>query len=69
MFPDAGRRWLRLFALDPTDLVLSKLERGAEHDRSDLLALATRRVSCDLVILARYVERLLTASQASTVSR
>jgi hypothetical protein len=40
MFPDAGWKQLRLFALDPIDLVLSKLERGAERDRADMLALA-----------------------------
>jgi hypothetical protein len=33
MFPDAGWKQLRLFALDPIDLVLSKLERGAERDK------------------------------------
>ena len=40
MFPDATWKHLRLFALDPMDLALSKLERNSERDREDLLGLA-----------------------------
>jgi|SRR5688572_27612737 len=40
MFSDAQWKHLRLFALDPHDLALSKLERNAERDREDVLALA-----------------------------
>ena len=39
MFPGAFQR-LRLYALDPYDLVLSKLERNYERDRDDVLYLA-----------------------------
>jgi len=31
---------LRLFALDATDIALSRLERNAERDREDVLRLA-----------------------------
>lgn len=55
MFPDAGWRRLRLFALDPTDLVLSKLERGSERDRADLLALARAGLIDADTFYARYV--------------
>jgi hypothetical protein len=40
MFPDATWTHLRLFALDPVDLALSKLERNSDRDREDLVALA-----------------------------
>jgi hypothetical protein len=40
MFPDAPWTRLHLFALDATDLALSKLERNAERDRQDFLRLA-----------------------------
>jgi hypothetical protein len=40
MFPAAPWRRLKLFALDPIDLALSKLERNADRDRADFLALA-----------------------------
>lgn len=40
MFPNAPWRRLKLFALDATDLALSKLERNAERDREDFLRLA-----------------------------
>ncbi len=39
MFPGAFQQ-LRLYALDPYDLALSKLERHYEHDREDVLYLA-----------------------------
>lgn len=40
MFPAASWKRLSLFALDPIDLALSKLERNAERDREDFLLLA-----------------------------
>ncbi|MFO0335207.1 MAG: hypothetical protein ACK53C_09330, partial [Pseudomonadota bacterium] len=39
----------------PTDLVLAKLERGAERDRSDLLALARAGLIDADTFHARYV--------------
>ena len=39
MFPATSWQKLRLYALDPTDLALSKLERNAERDREDYLYL------------------------------
>ena len=41
MFPGVFQR-LRLYALDPYDLALSKLERHYEHDREDVLYLAEK---------------------------
>jgi hypothetical protein len=40
MFPKAQWRKLQLFALDPVDLALSKLERNSDRDREDVLRLA-----------------------------
>ena len=49
---------LRLFALDPYDLALSKLERNAPRDREDFKHLA-RTIPLDLEILQeRYREEL-----------
>ncbi len=49
---------LRLFALDPYDLALSKLSRNGERDREDVLYLA-RSIPFDLAILQnRYKEEL-----------
>ncbi len=49
---------LRLFALDPYDLALSKLERNIQRDRDDVLHLA-RTVPFDLDVLkARYQKEL-----------
>ncbi len=49
---------LRLFALDPYDLALSKLERNTQRDRDDVRHLA-RSVPLDLNILkTRYEEEL-----------
>jgi hypothetical protein len=42
MFPSAPWKRLTLFALDPTDVALSKLERNADRDREDVLRLARR---------------------------
>jgi hypothetical protein len=49
MYPQAFRR-LRLFALDPYDLALSKLERNIQRDRDDVRFLA-RTIPFDLEIL------------------
>jgi Nucleotidyltransferase of unknown function (DUF6036) len=57
IFPKAFR-YLRLFALDPYDLALSKLERNIQRDRDDVKHLA-RTVPFDLEILKeRYQEEL-----------
>jgi hypothetical protein len=40
MFPSAPWKRLSLFALDATDIALSKLERNAERDREDVVRLA-----------------------------
>jgi hypothetical protein len=57
MFPGAFRH-LRLFALDPYDLALSKLERNAPYDRDDIKHLA-RVVPFDLELLrTRYREEM-----------
>src|SRR5260370_17334299 len=39
-FPKAQWRKLQLFALDPVDLALSKLERNSDRDREDVLPLS-----------------------------
>ena len=49
---------LRLFALDPYDLALSKLERNTQRDRDDVKHLA-RSVPLDLNVLReRYQKEL-----------
>jgi hypothetical protein len=49
---------LRLFALDPYDLALSKLERNTQRDRDDVRHLA-RTVPFDIAILEeRYQKEL-----------
>jgi hypothetical protein len=54
MYPGAYKH-IRLFALDPYDLALSKLERNIPRDREDVLYLA-RSVPFDLGILQeRYI--------------
>jgi hypothetical protein len=51
-------RFLRLFALDPYDLALSKLERNEQHDRDDVKYLA-RTVPLDLALMQeRYHKEL-----------
>jgi hypothetical protein len=47
-----GFKHLRLFALDPYDLALSKLERNIQRDRDDVRHLA-RTVPFDLEVLRR----------------
>ncbi|MHB8639881.1 MAG: DUF6036 family nucleotidyltransferase [Candidatus Acidiferrales bacterium] len=57
MFPQVFRH-LRLFALDPYDLALSKLERNIQRDRDDVRFLA-RTIPFDLEILQeRYRKEL-----------
>jgi hypothetical protein len=57
MFPGAYRH-LRLMALDPYDLALSKLERNTQKDRDDVRFLA-RTIPFDLGILeTRYTEEM-----------
>jgi hypothetical protein len=58
IFPATFDR-LRLFALDPYDIALSKLERNADIDRQDILHLA-QVVPFDLQLLQqRYADELL----------
>ena len=57
IFPKAFKH-LRLFALDPYDLALSKLERNVQRDRDDVLHLA-RTVPFDPEVLkGRYQNEL-----------
>jgi len=57
MFPGAFRH-LRLMALDPYDLALTKLDRNIERDRSDVRYLA-RTIPFDLDLLQeRYTSEL-----------
>ena len=57
VFPDRFTK-LRLFALDPYDLILAKLERNQEVDRDDVRFLATA-VPLDVRVLReRYVREL-----------
>lgn len=54
MFPGALGR-LRLFALDPYDLALTKLERNSSRDREDVFHLA-KSVPLDTAVLRRRYE-------------
>jgi len=58
MFPSAPWARLRLFALDATDLALSKLERNAERDREDVLRLARAGLIDPLILKERYYAEL-----------
>ena len=53
MFPGVFEH-LRLMALDPYDLALTKLERNIERDRSDVQHLA-RTVPFDQIVLKHVV--------------
>lgn len=57
MFPGTFQ-YLRLFALDPYDLALTKLERNIQRDRDDVKHLA-RKVPFDLTVLKDRYEREL----------
>jgi hypothetical protein len=65
MFPDSLLKKLRLFALDPIDLALSKLERNADRDREDYLRLY-RGGLIDLVMMR---ERYFTEMRPYLLSR
>ena len=58
MFASAPWKRLRLFALDATDLALSKLERNAERDREDVLRLARSGYLDPRVLRDRYIQEL-----------
>ena len=58
MFRSAGWRRLKLYALDPHDLALSKLERNAERDREDILHLAAAGHLNPNVLKERYQAEL-----------
>jgi hypothetical protein len=49
---------LSLFALDATDIALSKLERNVERDREDFLRLARAGFIDRQVLKDRYFEEL-----------
>ena len=57
MFPGEFNR-LKLLALDPYDLALSKLERNLQHDREDMLYLA-QNVPLDLEIFKQRYDNEL----------
>lgn len=58
MFPSASWKRLSLFALDATDIALSKLERNVERDREDFLRLARAGYIDRQVLKDRYYEEL-----------
>jgi Nucleotidyltransferase of unknown function (DUF6036) len=58
MFRSAPWACLKLFALDATDLALSKLERNAERDREDVLRLAQAGLVDPHVLKERYYAEL-----------
>jgi hypothetical protein len=58
MFQDESWIHLRLFALDPTDIALSKLERNAERDRDDVLRLARSGFVDAQTLKSRYFEEV-----------
>ena len=58
MFPSAPWQRLKLFALDATDIALSKLERNAERDREDVLCLARAGYIDPQVLKDRYYQEL-----------
>jgi hypothetical protein len=58
MFPDESWKRLRLLALDPMDIALSKLERNADRDREDVLRLARAGLVDAQTLKARYFEEV-----------
>ena len=58
MFPATTWKRLKLFALDATDLALTKLERNAERDREDVLRLAQAGMLNPRDLKDRYVNEL-----------
>ena len=59
---------LRLFALDPYDIALAKLERNSQRDREDVQHLA-RKVPFDLQILKDRYEKELKPILANPMGR
>jgi Nucleotidyltransferase of unknown function (DUF6036) len=58
MFRDESWKRLRLLALDPTDIALSKLERNADRDRDDVLRLARAGLMDPKTLKSRYCEEV-----------
>ena len=58
MFPSAPWKRLKIFALDATDLALTKLERNAERDREDVVRLAQAGLLDPRTLKDRYVNEL-----------
>jgi hypothetical protein len=58
VFPSVPWKRLQLFALDATDVALSKLERNAERDREDVIRLARAGHIDPIVLKQRYFEEL-----------
>lgn len=58
MYPDSPWNNLRLFALDPVDVALAKLERNSDRDREDLLGLARAGHIDANVLKTRYFEEV-----------
>jgi hypothetical protein len=58
MFPGAQWAKLQLYALDPVDLALSKLERNSDRDRDDVLRLARAGYIDSGLMKARYLEEV-----------
>jgi hypothetical protein len=58
MFPETSWSKLRLFALDPEDLALSKLERNSDRDRDDVLRLSSAGYIDTATLRARYFEEV-----------
>ena len=58
MFPEARWKHLKLFALDATDLALSKLERNLDRDREDFQLLFLAGLIDLAVLERRYHEEL-----------
>jgi|SRR5215467_3982004 len=57
MFPSLYRK-LGLFALDPYDLALSKLERNIQRDRDDIKYLAAHAPLDSIMLKQRYEEEM-----------
>lgn len=58
MFPSSPWKRLNLFALDATDIALSKLERNADRDREDVVRLARAGLIEPGTLKQRYAEEL-----------
>jgi hypothetical protein len=58
MYPGSPWNNLRLFALDPVDVALAKLERNSDRDREDLLGLARAGYIDANVLKTRYFEEV-----------